>query len=56
MGTVFELLKVYWDEVRKAFPEAWGISASKSRLMQASVSNNGCAYGPSVGSGFSEGS
>ena len=30
---VFELLKVYWDEVRKAFPEAWGISASKSRLM-----------------------
>ena len=30
---VFELLKVYWDEVRKAFPEAWGFSASKSRLM-----------------------
>lgn len=30
---VFELLKVYWDEVRKAFPDAWGISASKSRLM-----------------------
>ena len=30
---VFELLKVYWDEVRKAFPDAWGLSAPKSRLM-----------------------
>jgi DGQHR domain-containing protein len=30
---VFELLKVYWTEVQKAFPDAWGLSPSKSRLM-----------------------
>jgi len=30
---VFEMLKIYWEEVSKAFPEAWGKKASKSRLM-----------------------
>jgi DGQHR domain-containing protein len=30
---VFEMLKVYWDEVRKAFPDAWGVKPTKSRLM-----------------------
>jgi DGQHR domain-containing protein len=31
--TVFELLKVYWHEVHKAFPEAWGLKPTKSKLM-----------------------
>ena len=30
---IFELLKVYWGEVHKAFPDAWGKPASRSRLM-----------------------
>jgi hypothetical protein len=31
--TIFHLLKTYWKEVKKAFPEAWGLKPHKSRLM-----------------------
>lgn len=35
IGKMYENMRVFWEEVKKTFPDAWGIAPTKSRLMHS---------------------